>query len=199
MNVLLHCLATVLLIRVARLVLPKCKQKVGATVTGLVFATHPIHTETVAGVVGRADLAACNFYFLSLLAYIAHVRCRDILCCTGYCGNGLSGKNDARRYQKIVFALQKNVTSCNWHKRHVRDVENVEKEVSVSRGKASRNGDSFNSCCWRNKVKLWIYLALCLMLALAAMLSKETGITVLGICFVYDVVYKSSNKVSKFG
>ncbi|XP_072385462.1 protein O-mannosyl-transferase Tmtc2 isoform X2 [Diabrotica undecimpunctata] len=185
-NVLLHCLATVLLIRVARLILPKAKSSVGSMVTGLVFATHPIHTEAVAGVVGRADLAACNFYFLSLLAYVAHVRCRDTQYCHRFCKKSSVMKSDSKQYQKIVYALHKSVTSCNWPKRQLRDLENTElSSVSV----VMKKRDNVRSCCWKNNLKLWIYLVLCLLLAIAAMLSKETGITVLGICFVYDLVY----------
>ncbi|XP_057663006.1 protein O-mannosyl-transferase TMTC2-like [Diorhabda carinulata] len=191
-NVLLHCLATVLLIRVARIILPKPKSKIGSMVTGLVFATHPIHTEAVAGVVGRADLAACNFYFLSLLAYVAHVRYRDTQYCHRFCRKSSIIKSDSKQYQKIVYALQKNVTSCNWPKRHLRDIEHTElSSVSVFMKKK----DNKNLCCWKNNLKLWIYLVLCLLLAVAAMLSKETGITVLGICFIYDWVYCiSTNK-----
>ncbi|XP_074037770.1 protein O-mannosyl-transferase Tmtc2 [Leptinotarsa decemlineata] len=192
-NVLLHCTATALLIRLAKLILPKAKSKVGATITGLVFATHPIHTETVAGVVGRADLAACNFYFLSLLAYIAHVKYRDVLCCPVYRKKHVAPRADTKRYHRFVYALQKNVTSCNWPKRHLRDFEHSDRNVSITSVlvKTSEKGQETCVCCWKNNMKLWIYFALCLLLAVAAMLSKETGITVLGICFVYDLVYSS--------
>lgn len=43
---------------------------------GLLFASHPIHTEAVAGVVGRADMGAALFFLLSLLCYIRHCRLR---------------------------------------------------------------------------------------------------------------------------
>lgn len=46
-NVLLHCLATGLVVKVARHVL---QSKIGTIVTGALFASHPIHTEAVAGV-----------------------------------------------------------------------------------------------------------------------------------------------------
>ena len=73
-NVLLHCLATGLVVKVARLLLPPIW---GPAVAGALFATHPIHTEAVAGIVGRADLAACNFYLLAFLAYSKHVTWRE--------------------------------------------------------------------------------------------------------------------------
>ena len=37
--------------------------------TGLLFALHPIHTETVSGVVGRAELLAAAGFFLALVAW----------------------------------------------------------------------------------------------------------------------------------
>lgn len=44
----------------------------GYAITGFLFAAHPIHSEAVAGVVGRADLLACLLTLTSLLAYSAH-------------------------------------------------------------------------------------------------------------------------------
>lgn len=43
---------------------------------GLLFASHPIHTEAVAGIVGRADEGAALFFLLSLLCYIRHCKLR---------------------------------------------------------------------------------------------------------------------------
>nr|CAI5826913.1 unnamed protein product [Callosobruchus analis] len=102
------------MIKVARQVLPRSKQKVGTTVAGLVFATHPVHTEAVAGVVGRADLTACNFYFLSLLTYIAHVRYRDAKVYAKVCNRNKAA--DTKRYRRLIVALPKNVvsTGCQW-------------------------------------------------------------------------------------
>ncbi|XP_067855560.1 protein O-mannosyl-transferase TMTC2-like isoform X2 [Heptranchias perlo] len=45
-------------------------------IAGLLFATHPIHTEAVAGIVGRADVGAGLFFLLSLMCYIRHCGCR---------------------------------------------------------------------------------------------------------------------------
>lgn len=39
---------------------------------GLLFAVHPVHSEAVAGIVGRADLLACLFTLVAFLAYAAH-------------------------------------------------------------------------------------------------------------------------------
>ncbi|XP_061773927.1 protein O-mannosyl-transferase TMTC2 [Nerophis ophidion] len=43
---------------------------------GLLFASHPIHTEAVAGLVGRADEGAAFFFLLSLLCYIRFCKLR---------------------------------------------------------------------------------------------------------------------------
>lgn len=73
-NVLLHCLATGLVVKIARHVL---QSTWGTIVAGALFASHPIHTEAVAGIVGRADLASCNFYLLAFLTYCKHVVWRE--------------------------------------------------------------------------------------------------------------------------
>lgn len=192
-NVLLHCLATILLIRIARLILPKTKSNIGEAVSGLLFAAHPIHTEAVAGIVGRADLAACNFYFLSFLAYSSHVRYRDNFCCSRFCRGKSCPKGDSRRYHKLVFDIPKNVTSCNWPKKHIVHAEKYCSSLSVPKIEDSRGHDYY---CFNN-IKMWICLGGSLALALAAMLCKETGITVLGVCIVYDIVQSTSN--SKVG
>lgn len=45
-----------------------------ATAAGLLFAAHPVHTEAVAGIVGRAELLAAGFGLLSLLALLRAER-----------------------------------------------------------------------------------------------------------------------------
>ncbi|XP_034241135.1 protein O-mannosyl-transferase TMTC1-like isoform X3 [Thrips palmi] len=66
-NVALHLLACLL---VARLAVSVAKlQPPFAALAALLFAAHPVHTEAVAGVVGRADVLAGVFFLLSFLAY----------------------------------------------------------------------------------------------------------------------------------
>ncbi|VVC86950.1 unnamed protein product [Leptidea sinapis] len=65
-NVILHAACCALVARscvtIARLKRPF------AALAALLFAVHPVHTEAVAGVVGRADVLACVFFLSSLLA-----------------------------------------------------------------------------------------------------------------------------------
>lgn len=86
----------------------------------LLFAVHPIHTESVAGLVGRADLLGALFFILSFLFY---TRC----CIT----------DDEDKYS-----------------------------------------ENFS----------WKHLVLSMVFCSVAMLCKEQGITVLGICCCYDII-----------
>ncbi|CAG9861780.1 unnamed protein product, partial [Phyllotreta striolata] len=66
-NVLLHASASVLFtklcVNVANL------ERSFSTIAGLIFAIHPVHTEAVTGIVGRADVLASVFFLLSILVY----------------------------------------------------------------------------------------------------------------------------------
>lgn len=87
-NVLLHCIATVLVVKVARHLLQSIW---GTIVAGALFASHPIHTEAVAGIVGRADIAACVFYLLAFLTYCKHVTWRE--------------KSDKQNWLSLILAI----------------------------------------------------------------------------------------------
>ena len=55
-NVLLHSLATYLFVALAKTTLPGSRLSV--FFAAMIFALHPIHSEAVAGIVGRADILA---------------------------------------------------------------------------------------------------------------------------------------------
>ncbi|KAK9870911.1 hypothetical protein WA026_009871 [Henosepilachna vigintioctopunctata] len=192
-NILLHCSATVLLVKVSRRLLPKSKQGLGSAVTGLTFAAHPIHTEAVASVVGRADLAACNLYLMAFLAFSTHVKLRDNNRdeTVDSIAKNSSHKPINSKYHKIVHSLHKNVTSCHWTRRCNRefrsDAHCVVQKVYVPR--ENDRTKQFDMI----KFKTWIYLFVSVVLAAASMLSKETGITVVGICLAYDFVYSNAS------
>lgn len=100
-------------------------------VAGLLFAAHPIHTEAVAGVVGRADVGACFFFLLSFIFYMNYCKSRDLM----------------------------------------------SKENSNVR---------------------WIYLFAAILCATCSMLTKEHGITVLGVCATYDLFVQSRLRPKDF-
>jgi hypothetical protein len=72
-NVAFHGAVTGLFTLLARLLLGRGPWSLLA---GLLFASHPVHTEAVAGVVGRADMGAALFFLLSLLCYVRHCGLR---------------------------------------------------------------------------------------------------------------------------
>ncbi|XP_017595452.1 PREDICTED: transmembrane and TPR repeat-containing protein 1 [Corvus brachyrhynchos] len=123
-NVILHCLVTLVLMYTCdKAVFKDCRL---AFVTALFFAVHPIHTEAVTGIVGRADVLAC---LLFLLAFLSYNRSVDQL----YVG------------------------------------EHFPPTASP------------------------FFLLLSLFLGTCAMLVKETGVTVFGVCLVYDFFSLSYN------
>jgi tetratricopeptide (TPR) repeat protein len=65
-NVLLHVLVSLAVFFLALCVL---KSTVGATAAAALFAVHPIHTEAVTGIVGRAELLAALGVLAMLLAF----------------------------------------------------------------------------------------------------------------------------------
>lgn len=117
-NVVLHCLVSSLLCYIcSRTVFDDRRPALG---TALLFAVHPVHTEAVAGIVGRADVLACLLFLLAFLSYIRSVE--------------TDGVTDRFPGTRSPFLL-----------------------------------------------------LLSLVLGTCAMLVKETGITVFGVCLVYDL------------
>lgn len=73
-NVLLHVVVTAIFTKLVRIFL---RDDFPTFTAGLLFAAHPVHTEAVAGIVGRADVGACLFFLLAFLCYIKYVKYRD--------------------------------------------------------------------------------------------------------------------------
>lgn len=65
-NIILNSAVAYLFVQLCTTILSSVGQ---ALLAGLLFAVHPIHTEAVAGVVGRAELLASLFLILSFLSY----------------------------------------------------------------------------------------------------------------------------------
>eukprot|EP00941_MAST-03F_sp_MAST-3F-sp1_P001734 g1734.t1 len=83
-NILIHSLSTILFwfvcCRIIRL------QTRVAWIATLLFATHPVHTEAINCIVGRAELLSAAFFMISLLAYahglhIVHDRFEIVKAC----------------------------------------------------------------------------------------------------------------------
>ncbi|XP_049275485.1 protein O-mannosyl-transferase TMTC1-like [Rhipicephalus sanguineus] len=66
-NVALHCACSVLVAVVARRVMRI--NALHACLAAMLFAAHPVHTEAVSSIVGRAEVLCCLFFLLSFLCY----------------------------------------------------------------------------------------------------------------------------------
>ncbi|KAJ8665348.1 hypothetical protein QAD02_007010 [Eretmocerus hayati] len=113
-NILLHMIVSVMTLFIFNILLNR-KCPIISFHAALLFSVHPIHSEAVAGIVGRADVLCSLFMWLSLFSY------------------------------------HKSVTS-------------------------------------RSSMVQWSYLFLSITSSSISMLCKEIGITVLGICIIYDVL-----------
>ncbi|XP_061570207.1 protein O-mannosyl-transferase TMTC2 [Cololabis saira] len=105
LNVLLHGLVTGLVTALAR---PLLGGGPWSLLAGLLFASHPVHTEAVAGVVGRADVGAALFFLLSLMCYVRHCRLRG-----GRRGGG-GGDSGARCWAWMLGCLGCAAASMLW-------------------------------------------------------------------------------------
>ncbi|KAF7248493.1 Protein O-mannosyl-transferase TMTC3 [Varanus komodoensis] len=65
LNVLFHAVVSVIFLKVCKLFLDNRT----SLVASLLFAVHPIHTEAVTGVVGRAELLSSIFFLAAFLSY----------------------------------------------------------------------------------------------------------------------------------
>ena len=72
-NLVLHSICSVLSLVTFQLVFKEIRPRL-SLVSALLFAIHPVHTEAVAGIVGRADLLCGIFYFLSIYNYARHIK-----------------------------------------------------------------------------------------------------------------------------
>ncbi len=77
--ILMHLFCTLLVFFVSRLLLKRLALgDLGAFVASSVFAVHPIHTESVSWMAGRADVIAALFFFLSLYFYLRYKENRKV-------------------------------------------------------------------------------------------------------------------------
>ncbi len=65
-NILLHALVCLMLMKMASLLFVDFRLVI---ISGVLFAIHPIHTEAVAGIVGRAEILAALFILTSMVCY----------------------------------------------------------------------------------------------------------------------------------
>ena len=66
LNILLHALVCLVLFKMTSLLFGDYRL---AVIAGLLYAVHPIHSEAVAGIVGRAEILAALFMLTSMISY----------------------------------------------------------------------------------------------------------------------------------
>lgn len=155
------------------------------TTATLLFAVHPVHCEAVASVVGRADILANIFFILSFLCYVEHVKLRNkIFYVDQPVKNGCVVKNT---HEKICKTYKFNAECygkvCRLESLLKKICQFLKINIYLSEMQAlSSYVMQFNA------IKEWLLLGTSLVLAMMAMLSKETGVTVLAVCAAYDLV-----------
>lgn len=220
LNIIFHCMATVLVVAVAKRLLPQSCATVGTAVAGITFAVHPIHTEAVAGVVGRADLAACNLFLLSFLLYMEHVRLRDepkkryIQRCkqintASYIRQQRSPVCSERSFRISCHGLFQQLDICV---RRLLKAGKIAPWLLLSGNlpivfKSKPDAIKMRRECecsvrdsgCESEVLQWMTLAGTLLLAVAATLCKEPAISVLPLCIIYDFLRSAGeeNRISK--
>nr|XP_012149075.1 PREDICTED: transmembrane and TPR repeat-containing protein 4-like isoform X2 [Megachile rotundata] len=113
-NIILHTFVCILTLAVFNILLGRKQNNIAFFATAL-FAVHPIHTEAVSGIVGRAELLCALFMWISILCYHYSIYAKKLI-----------------------------------HR--------------------------------------WFSMCGCITFIAIAMLCKETGITVMGICCIYDLI-----------
>ncbi len=105
MNVILHALATGLVfVALLRFGFERIAAALGA---GL-FAAHPVHTEAVANVVGRADVLMTIFVLVGVLAYLNRTLPRPIraIAIWGSCALALLTKENGIAFLPLLVAVE---------------------------------------------------------------------------------------------
>ena len=123
--------------------------------SAMIFALHPIHSEAVAGIVGRADILSGIFFLLALLAFKKHQKGQK---------ESLKAKNS----------------------------ENPKAKKSGENNNIAKS-EKYLAFTEHPKAKSEKYLAFTVFFATCAMFSKEQGVTVLGVCFVIEVLKVAKN------
>ncbi|MEW5806848.1 MAG: tetratricopeptide repeat protein [Acidobacteriota bacterium] len=86
--IIFHVIITVLVFFLVRRILKGSKYgSLAALVASLLFAVHPIHTESVSWMAGRSDVLTALFFFISLWFYMKHLETNDRLWLSKHTGS----------------------------------------------------------------------------------------------------------------
>jgi hypothetical protein len=196
LNVILHCTATALVVITAKRILPHFCIKVGSIVAGLTFAVHPIHTEAVAGIVGRADLAACNLFLLSFLLYNEHIKIREhhkIGLCHHVNKNVAAQRKLETKDKTFKFSCNGLISGITMKICRMLKISKpgpmIPSQTPGTKGKNVKSKSQSDSESEESsEIILWLTLTGTLLFAAAGTLCKEPAIMVLPLCIFYDFI-----------
>ncbi|XP_057381261.1 protein O-mannosyl-transferase TMTC2-like [Daphnia carinata] len=216
-NVLLHCAATALFTLLARSLLPP-KAELATAVAGCLFAAHPIHTEAVAGIVGRADVGAAVFFILAFLSYrryttarskLSHLRRHQLMrtqhsttsvrpVASNKCSNNNSHGSVVHSTATSLPPFRSFLTAAIFTLIKWNGGDGDASASSAALLRSGGGGGGQNALPKRRPnaatllvISKWFWLLVTLFFAACSMLTKEHGITVLAVCAVYDVFVRS--------
>ncbi|XP_068215723.1 LOW QUALITY PROTEIN: protein O-mannosyl-transferase TMTC1-like [Palaemon carinicauda] len=200
-NILLHScvclLLTKLLLRVVRV------PQGTALSAGLIFATHPIHTEAVTGVVGRADVLAAITFLAAILSYHRAMECdrNDIRRAyyikeredshSSCCDRWESGKGMAELDEEDDAEVEEEEYTTEYvMAADLVSYEVMKKEASLFGDRRRNDGNESYEKTTREVVSsegtVWVRRAG--ILAAAGTLCKENALTSLAVCAAWDLI-----------
>jgi hypothetical protein len=215
-NVLLHCVATALFTCLARSLFHPRASGLPTAVAGFLFAAHPIHTEAVAGIVGRADVGAAIFFLLAFFSYRRYTWARSTLHLCGQHGPQASGNGSLHSSKLSKMCSQTAIYANNNGSAAVAGLLAASSSSSPCRSflatatnsivkwpltalpKSSgvpltaKSGQVASLLALRTRK--WLWLVSTVICAACSMLTKEHGVTVLAVCAVYDLLVHSRIK-----
>lgn len=158
--------------------------------TGLAFAVHPIHCESVAGLVGRAELGMALHILLSLLAYRSYMTERELE------DQPTDAVNDKERCINrcshfLGMRLLQRITVC-WFG-YAMHTSNVDSSAACQKQREHRTIDQY-PVTTKVKWKANLYLMAALSAATCAIFWKETGITAVPLCAIMELTVTLLNK-----
>lgn len=168
---LLHVLATTLMLKTAKQLLPDWSPLLAAGI----FAVHPIHVEAVTSVVGRADILASISFLISFLCFLKHVKVRDSFIVKCATSKELLSKNKVTNRRSIAHSNSVNNTFL---------VDLLHRiAFDLTQFYTHFKDDQ-------------LYFRFYIIFAISSVLCKEVGLTVIPLAICYDIIlYRRSQHI----
>nr|XP_053631395.1 protein O-mannosyl-transferase TMTC1-like [Cherax quadricarinatus] len=181
-NLLLHSCVCVLL---TRLLLRLLRLPQGTVLSAaLIFATHPVHTEAVTGLVGRADLLAALAFLASIFSYHSAIETDRVN------PNYEDGIDDEGESAGEGGGGEGRSLGSGWENTR-REIPGIVREGIGDGGEGEREGGEGN--------KEWVWVQRAGMVTGVGTLCKEPALTALLACAAWDVILHRKHVRRLFG